>query len=149
MELDPIFTVRQIATTVRHIVEIVSKSLYHPLGSFPNGWCDDCSRALGAVLDERGEHGFKRVVGRRGEHNEKTHVWLQRGDLIVDITADQFRDEVCSPVIVTTDRSWHVCWEQTIEDLDEIDHTRFEGELYRAIVGSDAWRSRQVNAPTW
>lgn len=86
--------VGRIAALVRVIVEEVNSSIWHPNGLFPGGWCDDCSRILGTLLSEQGGHGFERVVGRRGEHLEKSHVWLRRGELIVDITADQFPEEV-------------------------------------------------------
>ena len=35
-----------------------------------------------------------------------THAWVERNDMIVDITADQFAD-ISEPVIVTADRTWH------------------------------------------
>ena len=47
--------------------------------------------------------GWDYVSARRGE---RTHAWLERDGVIVDITADQFDDAKCS-VIVTTDDSWH------------------------------------------
>jgi hypothetical protein len=138
--------VRKVAVLVRSIVEVVSASIWHPIGVFPNGWCDDCSRVLGILLREQGESGFMRVVGRRGEHSEKTHVWLRRGSLIVDITADQFQDEISSPVMVTTDHSWHARWEQSGDELEEIDDSRTEGKLYRAITNHTEWRLWQTTA---
>jgi hypothetical protein len=35
-----------------------------------------------------------------------SHAWIERGGLIVDITADQFAD-ISERVIVTTDATWH------------------------------------------
>jgi len=43
------------------------------------------------------------VWGMRGE---QSHAWLECGDLIVDITADQF-PEIKEKILVTTDRYWH------------------------------------------
>jgi hypothetical protein len=43
------------------------------------------------------------VSARRGE---RTHAWLEKDGVIVDITADQFDDAEC-PVMVTADDSWH------------------------------------------
>jgi len=136
--------VGQIAALVRVIAEEVSSSIWHPNGLFPGGWCDDCSRVLGSLLREQGENGFERVVGRRGEHLEKSHVWLRRGDLIVDITADQFPEEGTAPVMVTTDHVWHDGWEQYSEALEEIDTNRTEGKLYDAIKNTEAWRLQQI-----
>ena len=34
------------------------------------------------------------------------HSWLQRGNLIIDITADQF-EEISEQVIVSTSSRWH------------------------------------------
>jgi hypothetical protein len=136
--------VGRIATLMRTIVEEVSSSIWHPNGRFPGGWCDDCSRVLGILLREQGEDGFRRVTGRRGEHLEKSHVWLQRGDVIVDITADQFLGEDTTPVMVTTDHDWHDGWEQSSEELEEIDASRTEGKLYLAIKNAAAWRTLQI-----
>jgi len=41
-----------------------------------------------------------------GQGAYQSHAWLQRGNLIIDITADQF-PEVEDPVIVTTRSPWH------------------------------------------
>lgn len=136
--------VSRVAALVRAITEELSSSIWHPNGLFPNGWCDDCSRVLGVLLREQGESGFERVVGRRGEHLEKSHVWLRRGDLIVDITADQFQDEITASVMVTTDHVWHDGWEQYSEELEEIDLKRIEGKLYNAIKNAEAWRLQQI-----
>jgi hypothetical protein len=88
---------------------------------------------LGKLLEEQNEYGFKLVFGTRGEHGNSTHVWLKREDLIVDITADQFDQEVVLPVIVSTESSWHDGWQRTEQELDELDAWRIEGMLYKAI----------------
>lgn len=134
----------RIASLVRIIIEEVSSSITHSLGAFPNGWCNDCSTVLGILLREQGENGFQRVIGARGEHFEKSHVWLQRGDVIVDITADQFVGENTEPVMVTTDHVWHDNWEHSSEELEEIDVSRLEGTLYTAIKKAEAWRLQKI-----
>lgn len=130
----------RVAALARKIIEESSASMQHPLGSFPHGWCDDCSRVLGSLLKEQNEANFKRVTGWRGEHLGASHVWLQRGDLIVDITADQFIGEVTTPVIVTTEIAWHSKWiNQSFDDIEPIDFTRVEGRLYDFIKQSGSW----------
>ena len=136
--------VGRIAALVRSIVEEVSPSIWNPNGLFPGGWCDDCSRVLGALLKESGENGFELVVGSRGEHLEKSHIWLRRGDLIVDITADQFAEEGTAPVMVTTSHVWHDGWTQYCVEPGEIDSNRVEGELYDAIKNTEAWRLKHA-----
>jgi hypothetical protein len=75
----------------------------NPIDSFPRGACGEASRLLATYLRDQGFGTFKYCWGRRGE---KSHAWLKRGDLIVDITADQFDDQE-SPIIVSTNSEWH------------------------------------------
>lgn len=43
----------------------------------------------------------------RGEGDGRhSHAWIKQGDIIIDITADQF-DEIETPVIVTNASAWH------------------------------------------
>ena len=79
------------------------------LKNFPCGCCADCSLLLGALLADLGCSGFTYICGERGTHDDGTwtsHAWLQRGTLIVDITADQFVDGPAS-VIVAHNSEWH------------------------------------------
>lgn len=148
---------REIASSVRSIVEDVSvdirKSFY--ADPFPSGWCQDTSRVLGKLLQNLGEDGFKLVFGKRvlvidaatGRGSEPTHVWLERDGVIIDITADQFSEEISDPVLVTTDRSWHDTWpEQREYDLDEVSGN-LECALYEAIVDHPALRIRYQSLP--
>ena len=61
---------------------------------------------------------FDYVLGEKGvpgpDSTERSHAWLQRDDLIVDITADQF-GEVDEEVIVTRDSEWHASWRTTTD----------------------------------
>lgn len=82
------------------------------LQRFPHGACGDTSRLFGAYLKEVGIEGFSYVIGYRGnvhEHTEGSHAWLQRGNLIVDLTADQFPD---APVgfVAEENSSWHAAF---------------------------------------
>jgi hypothetical protein len=76
---------------------------------FPRGSCGDATLLLAKYLQHSGLGLFNYVCGSIHEGAERgfqSHAWLQREDIIVDITADQF-DGVREPVIVTRDHSWH------------------------------------------
>jgi len=76
--------------------------------SFPRGSCGDAALLLAKYLQNAGLGSFDYICGeyRYGEWEFQSHAWLQKGRLIVDITADQF-EEITQKVIVTTDHSWH------------------------------------------
>ncbi|MFZ7338141.1 hypothetical protein ACLS0R_18080, partial [Comamonas jiangduensis] len=62
-----------------------------PLGlsKFPSGACGDTALLLGAYLNDLGELGFSYVSGCRGNHEDNTwhtHAWLQRDNLLIDLT---------------------------------------------------------------
>jgi hypothetical protein len=148
---------REIASLVRSLADEVSvdirKSCY--ADPFPTGWCQDTSRVLGKLLQNLGEVRFKLVFGKRelvidaatGRCSEPTHVWLERDGMIIDITADQFSEEISDPVVVTTDRSWHDTWpEQQEYDLEEVTG-QLERALYEAIVDHPTWHIRYQSLP--
>lgn len=84
-----------------------------PWSGFPRGACGDTALVLGQVLDDEGVEGFKYVCGNKYESDGRpsSHAWLQSGEWIVDITADQFPD-VHESVIVTNKSEWHELWER-------------------------------------
>jgi hypothetical protein len=103
--------VKHIATAVRRAFKSCDPTeLPWP---FPRHACGDTAMILGQVLDEHGIEGFMYVWGEkhgpRGKYS--SHGWLQNGEWIVDITADQFSD-VHDPVIVTNCSPWHEAWGQ-------------------------------------
>ncbi|MGO6849604.1 hypothetical protein ACCS68_04270 [Rhizobium beringeri] len=73
------------------------------LQSFPEGACGDASILLAHHLTQHGFGTFRYMCGRRGD---ATHAWLSDGELIIDITADQF-DDFDVPVFVSSTSSWH------------------------------------------
>lgn len=79
------------------------------VSQFPEGACLDIASMLIRYLEEQELGEFQTVSGWY-EYSCGTllgsHSWLQSGDLIVDITADQFPD-VIEPVIVGTNSEWH------------------------------------------
>lgn len=101
---DEIKNLRDLSKRFRNAIEKCDpKSLPVTLQGFPYGACGDATLLLAKYLHENGCGQFDYVLGKRGDYS---HVWLQRGDLIVDITADQFEDQN-TPIIVTKDQSWY------------------------------------------
>ena len=85
-------------------------SSQRPLGlsKFPSGACGDTSLLLGAYLNDLGEPGYSYAVGCRGSHasdTQQTHAWLQRQNLVIDLTCDQFNDAPSG--FVFQNSSWH------------------------------------------
>lgn len=77
---------------------------------FPLGACGNTARLLAEYLREHGYGDFDYVTGERGG---RTHAWLDKAGLIIDITADQFDDQDAA-VIVTRDHGWHSLFEGQI-----------------------------------
>lgn len=76
---------------------------------FPQGSASESTLLLGALLFDHGLAGFDYVAGERGAYAQNdwsSHAWLTRGDLVVDITADQFEDAP-EAVIVSAQSRWH------------------------------------------
>lgn len=100
-------TIRRLATLFRRAIEATPKSeLPNTFAEFPRGACGDATLLLAKFLEEHDCGAFNYVLGERCEHS---HAWLQQGELVVDITADQFED-VPGPVIVEHGSAWHVAF---------------------------------------
>jgi len=75
---------------------------------FPKNCCGVTSNLLALYLEKYSFSGFIIV---NGEKDGLPHSWLQKDTLIIDITADQFKD--CDEeIIVTTDDRWHKTFTQ-------------------------------------
>jgi hypothetical protein len=76
-----------------------------PIGmhAFPLGACGDAALILALFLRDCGFDRAEYVAGWREQHS---HAWLQVGDLVIDVTADQFPDAPRA-VIVATRSDWH------------------------------------------
>lgn len=100
------------ARRFRRLIETCDRgALCLPIQAFPNGSCGDVCPLLAAYLSEQGYPAFHYVCGERERIDDTglrfgSHAWLQKGSLIVDITADQF-PEISLPVIVTASSEWH------------------------------------------
>ena len=77
------------------------------LPRFPENCCNFAANLLLIELSEAGSERLRRMLGTvhddRGD-DLATHVWVQAGDLVVDIAADQFEQP---KVIVEHRSSWH------------------------------------------
>lgn len=111
------------------------------LTHFPAGACGDSSLLLGAYLHDLGFGGFRYVSAARGDRDDNTwtsHAWLERGRLIVDITADQFPDAP-SGVIVSHRSRWHkefAVWDYLKADFRDWSGAGMEdlARLYPSVV---------------
>ncbi len=104
MSSDPIQEIRALAVSFRRACELADKGPLKPLlDAFPRGACGDASLLLAHHFELHGHYGFDYMLGRV---NGGSHAWLQRDDLVVDITADQFGSHL-PPVIVSTSSPWH------------------------------------------
>ncbi|MDD2422382.1 MAG: hypothetical protein PHU78_09640 [Heliobacteriaceae bacterium] len=79
------------------------------LRRFPKRACSDASLLLARYLADWGYGPADYVCGVWGD--EAAHAWLQLGDIIIDITADQFHP-LLKPVIVTRRSPWHQTFEE-------------------------------------
>jgi hypothetical protein len=120
---------------------------------FPRFACGDATSILGTILANAGHVGFKCVSGENDDFygRYQTHAWLQRGDLIVDITADQF-DDVDDSVIVSTDSAWHRKWrigKITPGSIDELNPSEVQNvsRIYVEVSKLLADRLGDVSAP--
>ncbi len=71
--------------------------------NYPRGCCGDASNLLAKYFRDN-DIQCQYVSGMRGQ---QSHAWLECGDLIIDITADQF-PEIKDQVLITSDRTWHM-----------------------------------------
>ncbi|MCP4124426.1 MAG: hypothetical protein GY751_22005 [Bacteroidetes bacterium] len=93
----------------RNAIDTCYRELGVAFSSFPRGSCGEAAPMLGTYLIEQGLGEFQYMLGDYGSiegGNWSSHAWLQSGNLIVDITADQFPD-IDKKVIVQEDHEWH------------------------------------------
>ena len=116
-----LFRLQDHAARFRGAIESCDKSDLPPtFMDFPRGSCGDASLLLAKFLEESGFGLFNYFLG---EQNENSHAWLENGDVVVDITADQFPDMPDS-VVVARNSKWHLafCGEfQHVANFDNYD----------------------------
>ncbi|HTA99373.1 MAG TPA: hypothetical protein VK804_02770 [Bradyrhizobium sp.] len=108
--------IRQVAVQFRRAIERCRTQLPIQSRDFPHGACGDAVLLLAKFLQENGHTGFWYILRMR---EDCSHAWLQRGDLIVDITADQFPDQRKS-VIVALNPGWHRTFERDLDEKEQV-----------------------------
>lgn len=124
--------IRELAERFREaILKCDRTELPLSLAGFPADSCADASILLGTYFKDNGIDGFILIKGKRGEGNSlESHYWLERGDMLVDITSDQF-EEVSEPVVVTeTDSRLYGTFDKSI--LQEADYRVIAAREVRA-----------------
>ncbi len=139
--------IHRVALQFRIAIEACDRSML-PISfeQFPRGSCGDVTPLLGTYLIEHGFGPFDYVLGVR-EGSGHTHAWLRKGQLDVDITADQFTDAPGS-IIVCVESPWHRTFRQRVEHVADFriydEHTVSSlSSIYRLIVNrlaqNDGW----------
>lgn len=110
---------------------------------FPKGACYDSSCLLGQYLFEKGinTNFVKGTLYGTAEENEcsigYTHNWLEYKDIIIDITADQFKDY--DDRLVTTKKDFHNKFENISKNKFEINLREIKknynlSQIYKMII---------------
>ena len=120
-------TIERRAREFRTALENCPRNLL-PVGfeKFPTGSCADASLLLGKYLRDNGLGEFECVLADAGSHSDDdwhSHAWLRQGELIIDITADQFPD-FDYPVFVATGSRWHKKYR--IKDVHPADYEIYD-----------------------
>jgi hypothetical protein len=99
--------IRDLAQAMRTALERAAPMrLPVTLRGFPKGACGDSELLVAKLLEGHGHPPFDYMLGSR---DGWSHAWLQQGDLIVDITGDQFVDHAPA-VTVTRGSAWHAAF---------------------------------------
>lgn len=114
--------IRELATQFREAIQKCDREeLPLSLADYPIGSCADASMLLGTYFKDNGIGGFMLIKGKRGAGDSlETHYWLEKGNMLIDITADQFQDMNKKIVITEVSSIWHGTFERFV--LQEADH---------------------------
>lgn len=137
MDGDAVIRIEREARRFRSAIERCdARRLPITLADFPGGACGDAALLLAKHLQLAVIWPLMYVCGWMAmAHRNQSHAWLEYGDLIIDITADQF-EGISDPVIVTADRAWHGRF--TVTSSREADYNNWDGidplpDAYKAI----------------
>ena len=97
------------------------------LNTFPVLWCDYTSEMLNAYLKGKGYHQFNIVTAFKLRGSRKCHVWLSNGDMVIDITADQFGKRKYPKVWICTPDNYSLQHHfRKVISIENITHTHFD-----------------------
>ncbi|MCS4493559.1 hypothetical protein NXS97_04980 [Pantoea sp. B623] len=138
---------------VRVILEETDKNVHYfnasfAVSSFPSGCCGDTSRVLAYLLCQQFDVITQVVSGKyyEDEHegvecglsNGNSHAWVQLGEYIIDLTADQFQDRGFDnpSVMITTSSIFHDFFtnKKTELELGKIKKTTIDPELMFTVI---------------
>jgi len=122
---------KQLATEFRLAIEKCQgvRTIIVTFSNFPRGSCGEASLFLAKYLEENNCGCFNYILGDR---EGRSHAWLEQGDVIVDITADQF-DDNDQPVIVTVNHNWHSQFSGEVQHVANLDgYDKYNSALLRS-----------------
>jgi hypothetical protein len=106
-EDDDLQTVRYHATRFRNAIDSARRDDWKGnMKGFPVECCHHACTLLLLYFKRIGMEGFRTYSGIHPTNQGGRHLWLQKGEIVIDITADQF-PEIDKKVIVTRESSWH------------------------------------------
>ena len=102
--------IEEFVSEFRRKLEIVVKSVSHiEFNSFPRGSCFASSVLLNSYLIKNGYGRFNIVSAKKNNHS---HAWLSNNEVFIDITADQFKDQIEKVIVVKKDLTyWHATFD--------------------------------------
>lgn len=89
---------------------------------FPHGSCGDASLHLAKYFEDSGLKDFEYVSEEFYDSTRRywSHAWLEKENLIIDITMDQFEDRD-ETVFISSDKTWHERYKIKHRRLAEFD----------------------------
>ncbi len=127
---EPERSISELARRFRAAIEATPRSrLPISFEHFPDGSCGDATLLLAKFLERRGCGRFEYIAGERAE---QSHAWLEQGDLIIDITGDQFQD-MADRVFVGRQSAWHDSFQRETRGIADFENY---DDLTRRMLGA-------------
>ena len=110
---------KEVVSQFRRAIEACDQAhLPAAFQDFPAGSCGDTTLLLAKFLEQSGFGHFDYVFGAQ---EGKTHAWLQKAGLVIDITADQFAD-MDQAVIVAYGSAWHDGFQEELSYIADFEN---------------------------
>lgn len=98
--------------------------------NFPRGCCGVVSELLGEYLNTEQGMNAEYVCGVR---DGASHAWLEQGDLVIDITSDQFDGR--PSVFVDAKDDWYRSWDEDVRHAARHESGAWTFREERALFG--------------